>query len=106
MTKKPSKRQVLSLASSLSNFIGKERRQFLICDIESSGANFEIAARHAAIKGFTNFASKVDFIFELKDNKYQLNYNKVYNILNKSNNPVVICGFTFSLFIFSKFLKI
>ena len=96
-----SKRQVLSLTSSLSNFIGKERRHFLICDVEKPGNNFEITARHAAMKGFTNFASKIDYIFDIKNGKYQLNYKKIKNILTNSNNSLIICGFT-SVFIFYK----
>ena len=102
-----SKRQVLSLTSSLSNFIGKERRHFLICDVEKPGNNFEITARRAAMKGFTNFASKIDYIFDIKNGKYQLNYKKIKNILTNSNNSLIICGFTFLVYsFFIKVLKI
>ena len=59
------------------------------------------------MKGFTNFASKIDYIFDIKNGKYQLNYKKIKNILTNSNNSLIICGFTFLVYsFFIKVLKI
>ncbi len=101
-----SKRQVFSLIASLSNFIGKERRHFLICDVPPQTNSFDISARHGAIGGFTNFATKSDFILENSDNSYKANIQKIKDIISENKNPLILCGFTFLVYIYLiKFCK-
>tara|TARA_A100001015_G_scaffold309849_1_gene410056 strand:- start:34 stop:1197 length:1164 start_codon:yes stop_codon:yes gene_type:complete len=95
-----SKRQILSLTSSLSDFIGKKRIPFLICDVPPEKANFEISARHSAISGFSNFASKSDFILKTYKDAFQLDIRKVEEFIsNNSKEPLIICGFTYLIYI-------
>ena len=79
-----SKRQVISLTSSLSDFIGKERREFIACDLSPKKMNSEISARHGAISGFANFATKLNFILDDNDGEYVPNIAKLEMILSEN----------------------
>lgn len=96
-----SKRQIFALSSALSDFIGKERRPFLICDLEPAEAkNFkDLAARHAAISGFANFATVKNFILENSTAGYVPNIEKIKSVIANSDKPITICGFTFLVYV-------
>lgn len=103
-----SKRQVVAISSVLSDFIGKERRPFLICDfdLEHTTNAKEFTARHAAISGFTNFASSKNFILQNENEKHVVDVEKIKNVIRKNQQPVTICGFSFLVYIYLiKFCK-
>ena len=93
-----SKRQIYSLTSTLSNFIGKSRREFLISDIAPNISSSEISARNSAVSGFINFSSKTHYIFNYKNNIFSPNINQIKKVIENSDSSLVICGFTFLLY--------
>ena len=93
-----SKRQIYSLTSTLSNFIGKSRREFLISDIVPNISSSEISARNSAVSGFINFSSKTHYIFNYKNNIFSPNISQIKKVIENSDSSLVICGFTFLLY--------
>lgn len=99
--KETSKRQVLSLTSSLSRFVGKERRPFMVCDVPQQSKSFDISARHGAISGFTNFSTKTDYILDEHQESYKLNIDRIKHFINSnSDEPIILCGFTYLIYIY------
>lgn len=96
------KRQGKAMVKVISDFIGKERKPFLIMDIDPKSASKRLlGARFAAVTGYLKFASKVGYF--LKADKNNISYFDVVGIrdyINKldANQPVVVFGFTYILY--------
>lgn len=102
LDKKTSIRQTQGLISTISNFIGAERRPLLVIDSEESNKRGEsITARGTAIRGVSTFASNITYVM---NKELQLDINKLYEFAEKyRNQEVLIYGFTY--IVWSKFIK-
>lgn len=100
--KTTSKRQAKAMVKVVGDFIGKERKPFLIMDIDPTGANRHLlGARFAAVTGYLKFANKVGYF--LKVNERGLSYFDVEAMREflaglDPNSPVVLFGFTYILY--------
>ena len=101
--KKTAKRQVSALTSVLGDFIGKERRPFLVCDLPSDEDTNapDLPARLAALQGFLSFATERVYVLT-KGGQEQLVPDldllaKNIDRLVAKGRAVVVCGFTFLL---------
>ncbi len=97
-----SKRQSKVMIKVLQEFIGKERKHFIICDVKPKPENLKLmGARFAAIGGYLNFANSAEYILEVNDkNEFifdDYNFSKHLETLDP-NVPIVIFGFTYILF--------
>lgn len=97
-----SKRQAKAMVKVVGNFIGKERKPFLIMDIDPTSANRHLlGARFAAVTGYLKFANKVGYF--LKTDEKGISYFDVAamkDFLAELNptQPVVLFGFTYILY--------
>ncbi|KOA20364.1 acyl-protein synthetase, LuxE [Clostridium homopropionicum DSM 5847] len=103
LDKKTSIRQTQGLISTISNFIGAERRPLLVIDSEDSNKRGgSITARGTAIRGVSTFASNITYVM---DKELELDINKLYEFAEKyRNQEVLIYGFTY--IVWSKFIKV
>lgn len=63
------KRQGKAMVKVVSEFIGKERKPFLIMDIDPRSASRKLlGARFAAVTGYLKFASKVGYFLKADEN--------------------------------------
>ena len=96
------KRQGKAMVKVVSEFIGKERKPFLIMDIDPRSASRKLlGARFAAVTGYLKFASKVGYFLKADENG--LSYFDVEGIQAfikelPSGQPVVVFGFTYILY--------
>ncbi|MBR3302722.1 MAG: acyl-CoA reductase [Bacteroidales bacterium] len=96
-----SKRQAKAMVKVMQEFIGKERKPFLVMDIDPrSEFRSLLGARFAAITGYLNFASKAGYFLKAKDG---ISYFDVDSILEyvstiEKNQPVVVFGFTYIMY--------
>ena len=96
------KRQAKVMIKVVKDFIGAERKPFIVVDVSPSPKNIKfLGARYAAIGGYLNFASKVEYTLVYDDNQ------KIYFDIEKTksfvedldkNRPVVVFGFTYMLY--------
>lgn len=97
-----SKRQAKAMVKVVGDFIGKDRKPFLIMDIDPSGANRHLlGARFAAVTGYMKFANKAGYF--LKVDEKGLSYFDVQGMKNflaelDPSQPVVLFGFTYILY--------
>ena len=96
------RRQGKAMVKVISEFIGKERKPFLIMDIDPRSASRKLlGARFAAVTGYLKFASKVGYF--LKANEDNVSYFDVDGIRKfihdlPPGQPVVVFGFTYILY--------
>lgn len=97
-----SKRQSKAMIKVLRDFIGPERKPFLIMDIDPRSADRHLlGARFAAVSGYLTFASKVGYF--LKADAEQVSYFDVeamqaFLSALENDRPVVVFGFTYILY--------
>ncbi|MDR3246395.1 MAG: acyl-CoA reductase [Prevotellaceae bacterium] len=100
--KTTSKRQAKVMVKVIQEFIGKERKPFLVMDIDPrSSFRKLLGARFAAIAGYLNFASKVGYF--LQADEHSISYFDIEGIKNylssfEKTQPVVVFGFTYILY--------
>lgn len=95
------KRQAKAMVRVVGDFIGNERKPFLIMDVDpATGFRHLLGARFAAVSGYLNFASRAGYF--LKVNEQQHYYFDVAGIqqyiASLNGEPAVVFGFTFILF--------
>ncbi len=96
------KRQAKAMVKVISEFIGKERKPFLIMDIDPRSASRRLlGARFAAVTGYLKFATKVGYF--LKADEKNISYFDVEGIQAfvrelPADQPVVVFGFTYILY--------
>lgn len=100
--KETSRRQAKAMVKVMQEVIGRERKPFLVMDIDPrSEFKALLGARFAAITGYLNFASKAAYF--LKANEKKVSYFDVeamqeYLQTLPAEQPVVVFGFTYILY--------
>ena len=100
--KETSRRQTKAMVKVMQEVIGRERKPFLVMDIDPrSEFKALLGARFAAITGYLNFASKAAYF--LKANEKRVSYFDVeamqeYLRSLPEEQPVVVFGFTYILY--------
>lgn len=96
------KRQAKAMVKVVQEFIGKERKHFIICDVAPKTENLMfMGARFAAISGYLNFANSSEYILEIdKLGTFAFDEEKfIEHVQNLPlDQPVVVFGFTYILF--------
>jgi len=97
-----SKRQARAMIKVVSEFIGNERRPFLIMDVNpAEGFRQQLGARYAAVSGYLNFAAKTAYFLKV-DKKMQYYFDvdgiKSYTSGLEKDTPAVVFGFTYILY--------
>lgn len=96
-----SKRQAKAMVKVMQEFIGKDRKPFLVMDIDPrSEFRSLLGARFAAITGYLNFASKSGFFLKAKNgvSYFDIDAIKEYLTTIPSDQPVVVFGFTYIMY--------
>lgn len=96
-----SRRQTKAMVKVMQEFIGKERKPFLVMDIDpKSEFRSLLGARFAAITGYLNFASKAGYFLKAKNgvSYFDVKAIKEYVAQIPADQPVVVFGFTYILY--------
>lgn len=100
--KTTAKRQALAMLKVVGQFIGAERKPFLVMDIDPRGADRRLlGARFAAVTGYLRFANKMGYFLKADENG--VSYFDVQGITDyvaglDPDKPVVVFGFTYILY--------
>lgn len=100
--KETAKRQAKAMIKVIGEFIGKERKPFLIMDIDPRSSYKKLlGARFAAVTGYLRFANKTGYFLKAHENN--VSYFDVEGILEyvkalEVDKPVVVFGFTYILY--------
>lgn len=97
-----SRRQAKAMVKVVGDFIGNERKPFLVMDVDPrSGFRNILGARFAAVSGYLNFASKVGYFLKVNENnQYYFDTEGIKEYIEDldSNTSVVVFGFTYILY--------
>ena len=96
-----SKRQAKAMVKVIQEAIGRERKPFLVMDIDPrSEFRALLGARFAAITGYLNFACKAGYFLKAKDgvSYFDVNAMQEYVASIPADQPVVVFGFTYILY--------
>lgn len=96
-----SRRQAKAMVKVMQEFIGKERKPFLVMDIDPrSEFRALLGARFAAITGYLNFASKAGYFLKAKNgvSYFDIDAIKEYLTTIPTDQPVVVFGFTYIMY--------
>ncbi len=96
-----SKRQAKAMVKVMQEFIGKDRKPFLVMDIDPrSEFRSLLGARFAAITGYLNFASKSGFFLKAQNgvSYFDIDAIKEYLTTIPDDQPVVVFGFTYIMY--------
>lgn len=100
--KTTSKRQAKAMVKVVGDFIGKERKPFLIMDIDPKSSNRHLlGARFAAVTGYLKFANKVGYFLNTDDmgvSYFDVEAMKSFLEDIDPDQPVVLFGFTYILY--------
>ncbi|MEM6909314.1 MAG: acyl-CoA reductase [Pseudomonadota bacterium] len=97
------KRQVRALSNVISQALGPKRRPVLVFDVspEKDGGG-GLGARGAAVRGFLNLASDVQYLMEpAPGGTLRLNEDAMESALAGQSEPVLVFGFTFVLYAYA-----
>lgn len=95
------KRQTRSMVKVVSDYLGNERKPFLVMDVDPmSGFRDILGARYAAVSGYLNFASDVGYFLKVNDNRqYYFDIAGIKDFVNKfQDQSAVLFGFTYILY--------
>ena len=102
LDKTTSRRQGKAMVKVIGEFIGKERKPFLIMDIDPLSASRKLlGARFAAVTGYLKFASKAGYFLRADGQGiFYFDVNGIRNFLAAlpPEQPVVVFGFTYILY--------
>lgn len=96
-----SKRQARSMIKVVGNYIGNERKPFLIMDVNpTTGFREILGARYAAVSGYLNFASEVGYFLKVDEhNTYFFDIDGIREFIENLNGQnAVVFGFTYILY--------
>jgi hypothetical protein len=100
--KDTAKRQGKAMVRVVQEFIGAERKPFLIMDVDpSAGFRHLLGARFAAVSGYLNFASQVGYFLKVNEhNQYYFDVEGIQSYIESldPNQPAVVFGFTYILY--------
>ena len=96
------RRQAKVMVRVVQEFIGKERKPFLVMDVDpTAGFRHLLGARFAAVSGYLNFASKVGYFLKVNEqNQYYFDTEGIRSYLSQipKEQPCVVFGFTYILY--------
>lgn len=95
------KRQAKVMIKVLKDFLGSDRRPFIVVDVKPEPKSLKfLGARYAAIGGYLNFADKVHYSLDMDNELVCFNSDSMRSFLNRleRNEPVVVFGFTYMLY--------
>ena len=95
------KRQARSMIKVVSDYIGNERKPFLVMDVDPADGFREIlGARYAAVSGYLNFASDARYFLKINENRqYYFDTEGIAQfIANLEEQCAVVFGFTYILY--------
>lgn len=101
MDKITAKRQGKVMVKVIGDFIGKERKPFLIMDIDPRSADRKLlGARFAAVTGYLKFASKTGYFLKAENGVSYFDVEGMQAYIEElpQDEPVVVFGFTYILF--------
>lgn len=102
LDKMTAKRQGKAMIKVVGEFIGKERKPFLIMDIDPLSTSRKLlGARFAAVTGYLKFASKVGYFLHADDQGvfyFDVNGMRTFVETLPPEQPVVVFGFTYILY--------
>jgi len=103
--KQTSIRQTQALIATLRNFLGEKRRPVLIIDSEDINKNSSnLTARGAAVRGISNFASKIVYAMDKDGDTLSVNLDRIREFERLYGDAeVIIYGFTF--IVWSEFIS-
>ncbi len=97
-----SKRQAKTMVKVIGDYIGNERKPFLIMDVDpASGFREILGARYAAVSGYLNFASEAGYFLKVDDTsrRYYFDVDGIKDFIAKLNKQgAVVFGFTYILY--------
>ena len=97
-----SRRQAKSMVHIIGDFIGNERKPFLVMDVDpTSGFRSLLGARYAAVSGYLNFASKAEYFLKVGGNGlYYFDVDAITDYVSglDSGESVVVFGYTYLLY--------
>lgn len=100
--KETAKRQAKAMIKVVGDFIGKERKPFLIMDIDPRSSYKKLlGARFAAVTGYLRFANKTGYFLKADNNNvsyFDAEGIQEYVKSLESDKPVVVFGFTYILY--------
>lgn len=100
--KETSRRQAKAMVKVMQEVIGRERKPFLVMDIDPrSEFKALLGARFAAITGYLNFASKAAYFLKANENRvsyFDVEAMQEYLTSLPSDQAVVVFGFTYILY--------
>lgn len=100
--KMTSRRQAKAMVHVIGDYIGNERKPFLIMDVDpSTGFRDILGARFAAVSGYLNFASKAGYFLKVNENrKYYFDVDGMKSFIEELDpgEPAVVFGFTYILY--------
>ena len=96
------KRQRKAMIKVVGEYIGNERKPFMIMDVDPmSGFREILGARYAVVSGYLNFASSATYFLKVNEKKryyYDTDEIKGYVDGLDTNQPVIVFGFTYILY--------
>jgi hypothetical protein len=96
------KRQAKVMVKVVQEFIGNERKPFLVMDINpQQGFRQLLGARFAAVSGYLNFACQVGYFLKVNENNdYYFDIAGIRQYIDNLNQskPVIVFGFTYILY--------
>lgn len=96
-----SKRQAKAMVRVVGEYIGNERKPFLIMDVDpAAGFRHVLGARYAAVSGYLNFASEAGYFLKVDEqNRYYFDIDGIREYIHKiSDQSSVVFGFTYILY--------
>lgn len=100
--KETSRRQAKAMVKVMQEVIGRERKPFLVMDIDPrSEFKALLGARFAAITGYLSFASKAAYFLKANENRvsyFDVKAMQEYLASLPSDQPVLVFGFTYILY--------
>jgi len=95
-------RQMRTLAVMMSAMMGSTRRPFVVLDAAAvQGADVELSARVAWLRGYLMMASETHYALEARDGRFDLNADKLEELLSELRArqvPVCLIGYTYMLY--------
>lgn len=100
--KETAKRQAKAMIKVIGEFIGKERKPFLVMDIDPRSSYKKLlGARFAAVTGYLRFANKTGYFLKADENNvsyFDVDGIQEYVKALDADKPVVVFGFTYILY--------
>lgn len=95
-------RQMRTLTVLMGDLIGKGRRPFIVFDAPpGKGADIELSARVAGMRGYLMMASESHYVLDKTDEGLALNVDKLRELLERfveNKTPICLIGYTYVLY--------